>query len=66
MGKTAKRKAKTVSDTTEKKDRPKVSVGLPVYNGANYVELAIQSILDQTFQDIELVICDNASTDTTE
>jgi Glycosyl transferase family 2 len=45
---------------------PKVSVGLPVYNGADYVAEAIESILNQTLQDFELLIQDNASTDLTE
>lgn len=44
---------------------PRLSVGMPVYNGADYVAEAIESILNQTHQDLELVICDNASTDPT-
>jgi glycosyltransferase involved in cell wall biosynthesis len=44
---------------------PKVSIGLPVYNGENYLASAIESILAQTFGDFELIICDNASTDQT-
>jgi glycosyltransferase involved in cell wall biosynthesis len=44
---------------------PRVSLGLPVYNGENFVSEAIQSILEQDFDDFELVITDNASTDTT-
>lgn len=44
---------------------PRVSVGMPVYNGANYLAEAIESILSQSFQDFELLICDNASTDDT-
>jgi len=38
---------------------------MPVYNGEAYLALAIQSILDQTFTDFELIITDNASTDST-
>lgn len=45
---------------------PRVSIGLPVYNGARYLPTAIDSILAQTVEDIELIICDNASTDDTE
>ena len=45
---------------------PKISIGIPVYNGSDYVGLAIESILAQTYGDFELIICDNASTDTTE
>jgi glycosyltransferase involved in cell wall biosynthesis len=44
---------------------PKVSIGLPVYNGDEYLEKAIQSILAQSFTDFELIISDNASTDKT-
>ena len=44
---------------------PKVSIGLPVYNGERFIEEAIESILDQTFMDFELIVSDNASTDRT-
>ena len=45
---------------------PRVSIGLPVYNGENYLEEALEAILAQTFKSFELVISDNASTDRTE
>lgn len=45
---------------------PKVSVGLAVYNGENYLEQAIDSLLGQTFEDFEVILSDNASTDRTE
>jgi glycosyltransferase involved in cell wall biosynthesis len=45
---------------------PTVGIGLPVYNGERYLAEAIDSILDQTMADFELVISDNASTDRTE
>ncbi len=44
---------------------PAVSVGMPVYNGETYLEVAIGSVLAQSFDDLELIICDNASTDRT-
>jgi glycosyltransferase involved in cell wall biosynthesis len=44
---------------------PRVSIGLPVHNGENYLEEAIKSILSQTFEEFELIISDNASTDKT-
>ena len=47
-------------------DNPRVTVGMPVYNGERYVARAIDSILAQTFTDLELVISDNGSTDQTE
>lgn len=49
-----------------KRMKPKVSIGLPVFNGADFVGDAIKSIRAQTFADFELIICDNASTDDTE
>lgn len=45
---------------------PLVSIGMPVYNGATTLEQAIESILTQTFHDFELIISDNASSDSTE
>jgi glycosyltransferase involved in cell wall biosynthesis len=42
---------------------PLISVVLPVYNAEAYVAEAIQSILDQTFSDFELLIIDDGSTD---
>ncbi len=48
-----------------KNTEPKVSIGLPVYNGAETIENAINSILRQTFRDFELIISDNASDDET-
>ncbi|PSF38668.1 glycosyltransferase family 2 protein [Aphanothece hegewaldii CCALA 016] len=46
--------------------QPLVSIGMPVYNGESFLKNAIQSILEQTFQDFELIISDNASTDKTQ
>jgi glycosyltransferase involved in cell wall biosynthesis len=43
-----------------------VSIGLPVFNGEKYLKEAVNSILAQTFQDFELIISDNASTDNTQ
>ncbi len=45
---------------------PRVSIGLAVFNGENYIRAAIDSILDQTYTDFELIIVDNASTDKTQ
>lgn len=42
-----------------------VSIGVPVYNGAAFLEETLDSLLAQTFEDFELIISDNASTDRT-
>ena len=44
---------------------PRVSVGLPVYNGERYLPQAVESLLNQTYRDFELIISDNGSTDST-
>lgn len=44
---------------------PKISIGLPVYNAERFLRESLESILAQTFGDFELVISDNASTDST-
>lgn len=46
--------------------RPRVSVGIPVYNGENFLRQAIEALLAQTYTDFELLISDNGSTDGTE
>jgi len=48
-----------------KKNNPKVSIGLPVYNGEKFIHKRIESILSQTLHNFELIISDNASTDKT-
>lgn len=46
------------------KRRPRLSIGLPLYNGERYLRESLDSLLAQTFGDFELIISDNASTDT--
>lgn len=48
------------------KAQPKVSIGMPVYNGERFVRSALDSLLAQVFNDFELIVSDNASTDSTE
>ncbi len=45
---------------------PLVSIGLPVYNGERYLGQALESLISQDYDNFELVISDNASTDSTE
>ncbi|MER2222664.1 MAG: glycosyltransferase, partial [Rhodococcus sp. (in: high G+C Gram-positive bacteria)] len=44
---------------------PRVSVVVPAYNNADYIAETIDSILNQTYQDFELIISDHSSTDDT-
>jgi len=50
----------------EVSNRPLVSIGLPVYNEERFLRETIESLLAQDFQDFELIISDNASSDGTE
>lgn len=45
--------------------QPALTLGLPVYNGARFLAASLDSLLAQTFQDFELVVSDNGSTDGT-
>jgi glycosyltransferase involved in cell wall biosynthesis len=47
-------------------NNPRVSIGAPVYNGERFLEAALHSLLRQTFEDFELIVSDNGSTDRTE
>lgn len=44
---------------------PKISVVIPSYNRANLIAETIQSVLDQTFQDFEIIVVDDGSSDNT-
>ena len=44
---------------------PRLSIGLPVYNGEKFLAESLDALLGQTYQDFELIISDNASTDST-
>lgn len=51
--------------TKEIQDGPKVSVLLPAYNAEEGIQIAIESILEQTWQNLELIVIDDCSTDDT-
>ena len=44
---------------------PNVSICIPTYNRANILPYAVNSVLNQTYDDFELIICDDASPDNT-
>ena len=45
---------------------PRVSIGLPVFNGEKFIDQSILSVLSQSFRDFEFIISDNGSEDRTE
>src|ERR1700749_3753483 len=45
---------------------PLVSVVLCTYNGDKYLEAQLQSVLTQTYSSLEIIICDDGSTDSTQ
>jgi len=45
---------------------PKVTIGIPVFNGDQFLRKSIESIINQSYQDIEIIISDNCSTDNTQ
>jgi len=45
---------------------PTVSIGMPIYNSARHLRAALDSMLAQTYEDFEIIVSDNASTDETQ
>ena len=52
--------------SNENKTKPKVSIIIPVYNGANYVSLAIECAIRQDYDNLEILVIDDGSKDKTE
>lgn len=57
--------ARSRGEKREVNSVPRLTIGLPVYNGENFLAESIEALLGQTYEDFELVISDNASTDST-
>jgi glycosyltransferase involved in cell wall biosynthesis len=54
-----------ITPPEEQTGAPAVSIGLPVYNGEQFIRAAVDSVLKQTYRDFELIIADNNSNDAT-
>jgi len=50
----------------DKKKRLPISIGVPVFNGEKFIANALDSLINQTYPDFEIIISDNASTDSTQ
>src|SRR5262245_51311431 len=57
--------ALAMSESVVKDAIPKVTIGLPVFNGERFLPLSLNSLLAQTYRDFRIIVCDNASTDRT-
>jgi glycosyltransferase involved in cell wall biosynthesis len=55
-----------ISHSRNTANPPRLSIGLPVYNGARFLAEALDSLLAQTYADFELIISDNGSVDATQ
>ena len=53
------------NDNDVKTNKITASIVIPVYNGSNYLQKNVESLLAQTIKDIEIIIVDDASTDNT-
>lgn len=51
---------------TNSRKNPLVSIGMPTYNGSRYIRHALDSLLNQSYRNFELIISDNASSDETQ
>ena len=61
---TSKQKNKIVNHDVGLKDQPLVSIFLPYYNDQKFLKKTIESILSQSYQNLELILFNHASTDT--
>lgn len=59
------RQIKTEQEGISKNIYPKVSVLMPAYNVEKYLKRALDSVLNQTYKDFEIILIDDGSTDAT-
>ena len=52
-------------NSLKKDEQPLVSIAMPIYNEEKHIEKSLNSLLNQTYKNIEIIIRDNASTDST-
>lgn len=53
-------------DEYSKNIYPLVSILIPAYNKADFLEIGLKSVLDQTYRNIEIIICDDSTSDEVE
>ena len=46
-------------------NKPKISVNIPCFNSSNFIRETLNSVLDQTFRDYEIIVMDDGSEDNT-
>ena len=46
-----------------KNDKPKVSLGIPIFNESKYISETVNSLIDQTYENIEIIVVDDGSED---
>ncbi len=56
---------RNISRLSSVRQMPEISVVIPSYNHSSYIDKAVASVLNQTFDDLELIIVDDGSTDNT-
>jgi glycosyltransferase involved in cell wall biosynthesis len=54
------------TDSRQKSSSPLVSIGMPIYNEEHFLEESLKSLLDQDYENIQIIISNNASTDGSE